>query len=94
MIKDLDMYIVDCDGCAFGMTSQKGEPLLKRWRIATSCGRLAKAMAQKRCRHEQGFVHGEISGGESPKSASYPDAMCETVAASITRNLSSAVCRP
>ena len=21
MIKDLDMYIVDCDGCAFGVTS-------------------------------------------------------------------------
>ena len=79
-IKELDRYIADCDASAFGTENKKGEPLLKQWRILTDCGRLAKAFSEKRCRHEKGFRHGEIAGAASPKSASYPFAMCETIA--------------
>jgi hypothetical protein len=79
-IGDFGLYTVDCDGCAFGMQSDSGEPLLKQWRIVTNCGRLAKALAVKRCQHPSEFRHGEISGSVSPKTASYPMAMCETIA--------------
>ena len=79
-IGEFGLYTVDCDGCAFGMQSDSGEPLLKQWRVITNCGRLAKALAAKRCQHPLGFRHGEISGSVSPKTASYPRAMCETIA--------------
>jgi hypothetical protein len=54
LISDFDLYTVDCDGCAFGMQSDHGEPLLKQWRVITNCSRLAKAMSTKRCQHQAG----------------------------------------
>ena len=57
-IAKLNLYIADFDGCAFGMTNSRGEPLLKKWRVATDCGRLAKALSSQRCKHGAGCRHG------------------------------------
>jgi hypothetical protein len=39
-----------CDGCAFGLVSPKtGKPILKPWRIATTCKHIHDAMARRRC---------------------------------------------
>ena len=56
--QELDLYVADCDGCSFGTTNQQREPILKQWRVITDCGRLAKALAASRCKHEQGFRRG------------------------------------
>ena len=83
LITDLNLYVCDCDGCAFGLSNSKDEPLLKQWRVITDCGRLARALSDKRCRHPHGFRHGEISGSTSPNTAAYPKAMCETIASAL-----------
>ena len=83
LITDLNLYVCDCDGCAFGLSNSKDEPLLKQWRVVTDCGRLARALSERRCRHPPGFKHGEISGSTSPKTAAYPRAMCETIASAL-----------
>ena len=41
MIHELQLQTVLFDGCSFGMTSDEGIPVLKRWRFVTSSKRVA-----------------------------------------------------
>ena len=76
-ITEFNLHEALCDGCAFGMVDKQGHPVLKPWRIATSCERLAKELSQFRCSHEKGFKHSNLEGGSvTPSSAFYPKAMC------------------
>ena len=76
-INEFDLHEAICDGCAFGMADDKGHPILKSWRIATSSERLANELSQFRCKHEKGFTHSHLEGGNiTPSSAFYPKAMC------------------
>jgi len=81
-IKKWGLFVVDFDGCAFGATDPSGNPILKRWRVMTSCPRLANTFVHQRCQHEKGFKHTVIQGGLTAKTASYPPAMCEAIISS------------
>ena len=83
MIVDMNLFVADCDGCVFGLTNEQGSPLLKRWRVITDCERLAKTLSAARCSHLSDFIHSEISGSTSPKTAAYPVAICEDIAAAL-----------
>ena len=48
-IKRHNLYTATADGCSLGMTNNKGEPILKRWRFVTSNRRLYEALSQFKC---------------------------------------------
>ena len=50
-IHENDLYSVSVDGCACGMTDDKGNPIYKAWRFATSSPRLADELATFKCAH-------------------------------------------
>ena len=73
------MYVVEVDGCSMGMTDNKGNPILKRWRIVTSSAQVAKELSKHKCRHEKGYQHADIHGSNAPKSAAYPVPLCKSL---------------
>jgi len=79
-----DLWTCHVDGCSLGMTNDKGEPILKRWRFVTSNPRLHAALKTYSCSHPKGFRHGEIEGGSFTRStAGYPLALCRTYLAGM-----------
>ena len=78
-LKRWGLFLVDFDGCAMGMKDKHGNPVLKQWRIATSCPKLAQTFAAKRCKHEKDFKHAVIEGGLTKLTESYPEPMCECI---------------
>ena len=76
-----DLCSSNFEGCGFGMQDDKGVPIYKPWRVVTSCVRLANSLEEHRCRHEVGFKHAKVQGSLTAKTASYPRAMCQCVAA-------------
>ena len=79
LIKRWNLYAVRVDGCACGMTNDDGHPVLKRWKFITSSPRQAECLAELRCTHEAGFVHGETSGEMARRSGVYPPRLCHTM---------------
>ena len=77
------LYTANVDGCACGMTSKKGEPILKQWRFICSSQRQAVSLAGLKCEHPTGFKHGEISGSETKRTESYPVRLCRTMLSSL-----------
>jgi hypothetical protein len=73
-IKDFQLYKVDFDGCAVGLVSTKGEPLLKPWRIFTDNKSILTALVDQRCNKQH--AHGTIAGKETARTASYPPQLC------------------
>ena len=72
-----------CDGCAFNMKDNKGDPILKPWRIVTNSERLARNLSAFRCCHEKGFKHAPVEGSTTAKTAFYPTTMCEVIVQSL-----------
>merc|ERR1711966_275942 len=66
--------LVDIDGCAVGVQSKTGEPILKPWRIAVSSPLTRKALDGLRC--QGGHTHVPCSGDETARSAFYPEHLC------------------
>ena len=79
------------DGCAHGMVEQDGVPHLNRWRIGTSCWKLAENLSAKRCTHSPGFKHSSIEGSKMSRTALYPKPMAYTIIHSLYPR-ASAVC--
>ena len=75
-ISDFDLHEALFDGCAFGMCSKGGDPVLKPWRVVTTSHELARELNQCRCTHEKGFKHSQLEGSETSSSAFYPSSMC------------------
>ena len=78
-----DLFIVDVDGCACGMTDHSGHPVLKQWRFVTSNPRQAEALSKLRCQHERGLVHAEISGSLTKSTERYPPKLAHALLYSL-----------
>ena len=78
-IKRHNLFVAEPDGCAFGLTDSEGVPHLKKWRVVTSCYRLAKGLDAHKCRHPPDFKHSRLEGSKTTKSAFYTPQMCECI---------------
>ena len=83
MLQQLDMMIVDFDGCRVGVVDGEGRPHLKRWRIATTDGRMARIFSKLRCNHDPEFQHSVIEGSKTNRTGFYPRIMCEYIMYSL-----------
>ena len=79
LIQDLGMMLVDFEGCYVGLHDGSGELHLKRWRLATTCGRTARIFAKLRCNHPMDFKHVPITGSKMRQTWFYTKVMCEYV---------------
>ena len=77
LIRDVNMHLVDFDGCQVGLCDDSGVPFLKRWRIATSCGRTARLFSGLRCQHSKDFKHAVLEGKYTKRSGFYTTLMAE-----------------
>ena len=68
MLEDLKLDRFDINGCAVGVQSKMGEPILKPWRIAVNSPLMRKALDGLRCQ-----------GDETARSASYPEHLCRGI---------------
>ena len=82
-IKPHNLYEANTDGCACGMVDQDGVPHLRRWRIVTSCWKLAENLNAKRRTHPPGFKHSSIEGSKTSRTALYPKPMAYTIIHSL-----------
>jgi hypothetical protein len=78
-----NLYEALCDGCAFNMKNEKGDPILKPWRVVTNLERLAKNLSVFRCKHSKDFKHAPVEGSTTAKTAFYPPTMCEVIVQSL-----------
>ena len=78
-----NLYTVNVDGCACGMTDSHGDPILKQWRFITSSERQAKSLSALRCEHPEDFRHAEISGSTTKSTERYPPKLCHTLLSSL-----------
>ena len=77
MLEELKLEPVDVDGCAVGVQSKTGEPILKPWRIAVTSPLMRQALDGLRC--QGGHKHTPCSGNETARSAFYPAHLCNTI---------------
>ena len=77
MLEDLKLDLVDVDGCAVGVHSKTGEPILKPWRIAVSSPLMRRALDGLKC--QGGYMHVPCSGDEAARSAFYPEHLCNAI---------------
>ena len=73
-VEEFQLQKVDFDGCAVGLVSTSGEPLLKPWQIFSDNRTLLTALIDQRCNKQQ--THGVIAGRETARTASYPRPLC------------------
>jgi hypothetical protein len=77
------LYEATFAGCNFGLHNDEGHPIQKDWRVVTSDFRLANNLNQHKCSHGTGFEHAHTEGKYTSRTAFYPPAMCECIAASL-----------
>ena len=77
MLRVLKLEPVEIDGCAVGVTSKSGEPILKPWRIAVSSQQMMQALDGLRC--QGGHEHVPCAGSETARSAFYPEQLCNAI---------------
>ena len=88
MTKELDLMLVDFDGCALGMKTKDGRPILKRWRIATSSKPLIDHLSGFRCSRDH--THAAIQGSETQRSGFYNSEVAHAILKGLfNSNLSS-----
>ena len=87
MICDLNMVEVSFDGCAVGVKDKDGNPILKPWRIVTTCKDTAVAFSDRRCKHPPGFKHSVAEGSKTAGTAFYPPEMCHILLNSLYPDL-------
>ena len=79
LIRDLDMVVVDFDGCQVGLTDSHGGVHLKKWRLITTGNRTARIFNALKCSHPRDFKHVPIEGSRTRRAGFYPRLMCEFV---------------
>ena len=67
MLEELKFEQDDVDGCAAGVQSKTGEPILKPWRIAVNSDLMRQALDSLTC--QGGHKHTPCSGNETGRSA-------------------------
>ena len=77
MLDEPKLAPVEVDGCAVGVRSKTGEPILKPWRIAVSSPLTRQALDGLRC--QGGHRHAPRSGNETAQSAFYPAHLCNAI---------------
>ena len=77
MLKELKLEPVEIDGCAVGVRSRSGDPILKPWRIAVSSPQMMQALDGLRC--PGGHAHVPCAGRETARSAFYPEQLCNAI---------------
>ena len=87
MICDLGMVEVSFDGCSVGVKDKDDNPILKPWRIVTTCKDTAVAFSDKRCKHPPGFKHSVAEGSKTAGTAFYPPEMCHIILNSLYPDL-------
>ena len=80
-IHKYNLHSVFVDGCAVGMTNPEGVPIKKEWRFITSHRLQAYALSRLWCSCSQ--PHGEIAGGVTKKTESYPVPLCRIMLGSL-----------
>ena len=68
-----NMSYVDFDGCMVGLTSAKGVPIKKPWRIATNCNEIIEALSNLKCNGSH--KHCPCAGSETKKTEGYRHAL-------------------
>jgi hypothetical protein len=76
-----NLHSATVHSCACGLTNSKGQPMHKRWRIITSCERLAVALNMIRC--DGTHRHVRAAGKETKPTQSYPLPLCRTYLSSL-----------
>ena len=66
------------DGCVYGMQTQNGDFVRKRWKFMTTDEAFWQTFRTKVCTSQH--AHGELSGQETSRSAYYPWKLCEAIA--------------
>ena len=69
------------DGCALGLESPAGEPLMKPWRIQTNMDALVGPLSLQRC--QGGHAHGVTRGHDAYRSSYYTPALVELVGRTV-----------
>ena len=85
MISEFNMFEATFDGCRFGLTDKKGNPIKKPWRVVTTCQTLASELNQHKCSNPSGFKHSLAEGSKAAQTAFYPAAMCQTILNTLFR---------
>ena len=85
MISEFNMFEATFDGCRFGLTDKKGNPIKKPWRVVTTCQTLASELNKHKCSHPSGFKHSLAEGSKTAQTAFYPAAMCQTILNTLFR---------
>ena len=60
------------DGCAVGLTDNRGQPFDKHWQWMCSDQRVADRLSELRCPHEKGTYHVPVAQGKSRETGFYP----------------------
>ena len=71
-----------CDGLRGmpgGAPWWSGELHLKKWRLATTCGLVARIFSRLRCDHPKHYKHAPIAGSKARRTGFYTRLMCEYV---------------
>ena len=77
MVFELKLEPVEIDGCAVGVRSKSGDPILKPWRIAASFQHMKQALEGLRCQRSHEYV--PCAGNETARSAFYPEQLCNAI---------------
>ena len=65
LIRDLNMMVVDFDGCQVGLTDTNGGLHLKKWRLITSDNYIARMFNALKYNHPKEFKHAPIEGSRT-----------------------------
>ena len=82
-IKKHNLFVAEPEGCALGLVDSNGEPHLKKWRVVTSSYLVARNLDVYKCTHGHDFKHSQLEGSKTPKSAFYPEPMCQCISNSL-----------
>jgi len=77
LLRDMTLTKANFHGCAVGLESKTGKPLLKPWTVATDSPELEEALNGAQCTRDH--THLSIEGAETGRSAHYPRMMCEMI---------------
>ena len=81
MITELSLNKVRLDGCAVGLRSTKGIPIMKPWSIATSSPKIFEHFEPLRCPKDH--AHCPCAGGETKRTELYTDEMVKLIHKSV-----------
>ena len=75
--------VAESEGCALGLVDSNGETHLKKWRIVTSSYLVARNLDVYMCTYGHDFKNSQHEGSKTPKSAFYPESMCQCISNSL-----------